>query len=185
MRMFVLAIAAACLFLSSTYAMTSERILVDDFRSNPETKWRFFADTVMGGVSSGRLEFKNKDGVSYARLSGDVSTANNGGFIQMRRTLGVKPAAAIKGVRLFVRGNNQNYFVHLRTSGTILPWQYYQASFPTSSDWREIRIPLSDFKRSSRMLIGTLRATSVKSIAIVAFGRNHKADVEVREIELF
>ena len=33
------------------------------------------------------------------------------------------------GVRLVVRGNAERYFVHLRTTGTVLPWQYYQAGF--------------------------------------------------------
>jgi hypothetical protein len=70
--------------------------------------------------------------IAYARMTGRVTTANNGGFIQIRKDLGSPPPEGTKGVRLIVRGNGERYFVHLRTSGTLLPWQYYQASFSTT-----------------------------------------------------
>ena len=180
-----LLIAAAIVFLSSIGGSMGQTMLIDDFRSKPEQRWRFFADTVMGGVSSGNVEFKTTDGVSFARLTGDVSTANNGGFIQIRRELETAPSGEIEGVRLVVRGNNQRYFVHLRTSWTVLPWQYYQAPYDVSSDWQEVRIPLSSFERSGKLLKKVPTASSIKSVAIVAFGRDHAADVEVREIGFY
>jgi hypothetical protein len=160
------------------------QITVDDFKSNPEQRWRFFADTVMGGRSTGQVEFRTGGGEAYARLSGEVTTANNGGFIQIRRDLKSVPGDA-QGIRLVVRGNGERYFVHLRTSGTILPWQYYQAGFSTTGAWREVRLPLSSFERSGRFLGNTPKASSLKSIGIVAFGRDHKADVEVLEIGFY
>ena len=42
-----------------------------------ENNWAYLADTVMGGVSQGTANFS--DGA--IRLSGQVSTKNNGGFI--------------------------------------------------------------------------------------------------------
>lgn len=185
MRVPGLLIATVIIYLSSIGASMGQTMLIDDFQSNSDQRWRFFADTVMGGVSSGNVEFKTKDGVSYARLSGDVSTANNGGFIQIRHELETAPSREIKGVRLVVRGNNQRYFVHVRTSWTVLPWQYYQASYDVSSDWQEIRIPLSSFERSGKLLKKVPTASSIKSVAIVAFGRDHAADVEVREIGFY
>ena len=87
MRALGLLTATSMLFLFSIIASMGQSMLVDDFQSGPEKRWRFFADTVMGGVSSGNVEFATKDGVSFARLTGDVSTANNGGFIQIRHEL--------------------------------------------------------------------------------------------------
>ncbi|MDX1937185.1 MAG: hypothetical protein SFU21_08705, partial [Flavihumibacter sp.] len=46
---------------------------------------------------------------------------------QARRDLTEPPPDTAEGVRIVVRGNGQRYFIHLRSSGTVLPWQYYQA----------------------------------------------------------
>jgi hypothetical protein len=47
----------------------------------------------------------------------------------MQLDLATSPPAGTTGVRLIVRGNDQRYFVHLGTGGTLLPWHYYQAGF--------------------------------------------------------
>jgi hypothetical protein len=100
-------------------------------------------------------------------------------------TINTDASNSAKGVRLVVRGNGQRYFVHLRTSGTVLPWQYYQGGFDSSEDWAEVRIPLSEFKPSGRILRSELRAGSVKSVGIVAYGRDHQADIRVQEIGFY
>ena len=47
-------------------------------------KWELITDSVMGGLSLGNLEAVNyKEGMFY-KLTGSVSTKNNGGFIQFR-----------------------------------------------------------------------------------------------------
>jgi hypothetical protein len=88
-------------------------------------------------------------------------------------------------LRLVVRGNEQRYFVHLRTSGTILPWQYYQAGFNVTQEWSEVRLPFTDFEASGRLLRAVPRPGSLKSIGIVAFGRDHKAEVDVRKVSFY
>lgn len=175
---------AFLLFGTVSYSVAQENML-EDFENKPETRWRFFADTVMGGVSSGQMMFKTDGGASYAKMTGRVSTANNGGFIQIRMDLPNAIPEGAKGLRLVVRGNNQKYFVHLRTNGTVLPWQYYQASFDVSSDWTEVRLPLGNFKASGRMLRSAPRAQSLKSVGIVAFGREHNAEIDVRAIGFY
>jgi hypothetical protein len=181
----LLIIAAACCISLGANIAKSDTALIDDFTSNSENKWRFFADTVMGGVSSGSVTFKTENGKSFAQMTGEVSTANNGGFIQIRHQLHSPPPSGTAGVQLTVRGNAQRYFLHLRTSGTILPWQYYQAAFDTQSKWQEIRIPLTKFERSGWILSKSIKRTSIRSIAVVAFGRNHKADIQVRELSWY
>jgi len=46
-------IVTAALVTWNPSAAIAEDIMIDDFKSQPETRWRFIADTVMGGVSSG------------------------------------------------------------------------------------------------------------------------------------
>lgn len=158
---------------------------IEDFKSQPETRWDFFTDGVMGGVSQGQASFITENGDVHAHMTGNVSTENNGGFIQIRMKLLDSAPKDAKGVRLVVRGNNQEYFVHLRTSGTRLPWQYYQASFDVSGDWKDVTILFTDFKPSGRFLRTTPKVNSLKSIGIVAFGRDHEADVDIREISFY
>ena len=163
----------------------AEDIMIEDFEVKPETRWRFFTDGVMGGVSSGQVKFLNDGNKAYAHMTGNVSTENKGGFIQMRMELPDGAPEDTVGVRLKVRGNGQTYFVHLRTSGTMLPWQYYQASFEATQDWTEVRLPLDAFKRSGQLLRAVPRSNGIKSIAVVAFGRNHQAEVDVREVGFY
>lgn len=157
----------------------------DTFDEAPQERWRFFTDTVMGGVSTGQVEFLQENTKTYARLTGTVSTENRGGFIQMRSALTDRLPDSAKGVRLITRGNGEAYFIHLRTSGTLLPWQYYQGRFEAPQSWTEQRIPFSAFTASGRLLKSELSAEAVTSIGIVAYGRDHQAEVEVLEVGFY
>ena len=102
-------------------------------------QWSYFADTVMGGVSDGSAEFQSNGSDNTIRLTGEVSTANNGGFhssrgLQFRWEL----AKGKTGIKLKVKGNGEQYYLHIRNSSTRLPWHYYQQGFETTSTWREI-----------------------------------------------
>lgn len=151
----------------------------------PDGGWRFFTDTVMGGVSSGRMDLLHENGRPFARMTGTVSTANRGGFIQMRIDLAAPPPGGTTGVRLIVRGNDQRYFVHLRTRGTVLPWQYHQAGFDVTRDWAEVRIPLDTFTASGALLRGVPQAAAIRSVAVVAYGRDHEAMIDLAEIGFY
>lgn len=171
-------------FLASLPAMADDPAM-ETFDDRPQDRWRFFTDRVMGGVSDGSVAFLTEGGNGFARLSGRVSTANNGGFVQMQTRLdaGAPPGAA--GVRLVVRGDGQRYFVHLRDRGTRRPWHYYRASFPTTAAWDEIRIPFEAFEFSGAGLSHKLTPGSLVSLGIVAFGRDHEALVEVSEVSFY
>ena len=121
----------------------------------------------------------------FYRLEGAVSTRNNGGFIQLRRSIAKKTVDYAAGAYLKVRGNGQQYYLHLRTSGTLLPWQYYQASFTTTDQWQIVKIPLSSFARSGNWLSKAVKPSSIRSIGIVAFGRDHSADIKIAEIGFY
>ena len=163
----------------------AEVSMIEDFKTQPETRWRFFADSVMGGVSSGQMRFESQKGQTFARMTGRVSTKNNGGFIQMQMDLRTPPREGAVGVRLMVRGNDQGYFVHLRTRGSVLPWQYYQAGFDVTGDWAEVRLPFTAFAPSGALLRAALRPGSLTSVGIVAYGRDHDAAIDVRVVGFY
>ena len=101
----------------------------------------------MGGVSDGKFIVEKVDGVKCYRMTGDVSTKNNGGFIQIRTKL--SPEISSKdydGVYVKVYGNEKNYNLHLRTSLTLAPWQYYSYTFTAIKNWSEIRHHLNNLK---------------------------------------
>ena len=175
---------ASFLLILSQNAMAEQKLL-DDFKNKPEDRWKFIADTVMGGISSGQLSFSVDDNANFARMVGKVSTENNGGFIQFRRSVINGLPSKTKGLRLSLRGNGQKYFVHIRTKGTFLPWQYYQQSFMANEDWSETTMLLNEFRPSGVLLRKTIDPKSIKSIGIVAFGRDHEAEIDVRKISFF
>jgi hypothetical protein len=181
-RVGVVAIISAAVL---TNAAPTFSFQFDKFEGQPQSRWSFFANTVMGGESSGWLEFVRTNSGIHARLTGDVSTADNGGFIQIRRQLDSRLPAGVTGIRLFVRGNNERYYIRLRTRGTMLPWQYYQSGFEAGTNWTEVRLPLSEFEAFGNLLRKRPAAWSIRSVGIVAYGRDHKVNLEVREIGFY
>jgi len=162
-----------------------EDVIFDDFNNNPAKRWEFIADTVMGGVSEGDVSFIKEENKFYAKMVGNVSLENNGGFIQFRRKIEQKLKDNLSGIKIIVRGNGLEYYVHIRTKGTFLPWQYYQAPFMAQNSWEEIDISFDKFKRSGIMLSRKFTAKNITSIAIVAYGKNHKANIEVDNISFY
>lgn len=145
--------------------------------------WSYFADTVMGGVSDGTASFENAQ--SAIHLAGTVSTANNGGFIQVRTNVSSDAAKSAKGISLTVKGNNDTYYVHLRNRSARIPWQYYAAKFKASGEWQTIKIPFTAFQRSSSLMPKDFNPDTTKSLGLVAFGKNYTADLYARTIEFY
>ena len=146
-----------------------------------------FTDQVMGGVSRGSAARDTVGGISCLRLRGVVSLQNNGGFIQAAVPLyledGPLDASAFTGIRLTVRGDGETYFIHLRTGDTRLPWQYYQAAFPTDGQWREVDVPFRAFRGES--LSAQLDRSRLERLGIVAAKKAFTADVAVARIALY
>jgi hypothetical protein len=166
-------------------AANGDKLLTYGFDADSRLNWAYFSDQVMGGVSEGTVDYRDENGASYAHMTGSVSTENNGGFIQIRRAVAKGSVSSAVGVYVKVRGNSQNYFIHLRTSGTVLPWQYYQAGFDTTEEWQTVRLPFAEFERSGSWLRKSLSPNSIRSIGILAYGRDHQADIDIAEIGFY
>jgi len=148
-------------------------------------EWSYSADTVMGGISEGSAKFENSGSDKAIRLTGEVSTANNGGFIQVRTSVSWGLAKGKAGIKLKVKGNGEQYYLHIRNSSTRLPWHYYQQGFNTTTAWQEIKLPFKSFMKSSSLMRTAIKNSTIKTIGIVAYGKNHKADISVLSLEFY
>jgi hypothetical protein len=186
-----LAMILVLLMMVSDSGAAASGLLIDDFArddgvSRLGTRWRVVTDQVMGGVSGASMALQVVDGRRALCLSGDVSLANNGGFVQMNLDLassGVMDASAFDGVRLVVRGNSEIYNLHLKTAATTMPWQSYRAEFAAGPRWRELRLPFADFV--PHRLVPALDVSRLRRLGIVAIGRAMRADVCVAEVGLY
>lgn len=143
-------------------------------------EWAFLSDRVMGGISEGSASL----GGCAVRLSGRVSTANRGGFIQVRTELPRGLPDTVEGLVLKAKGMPGRYYVHLRTARDRRPWQFHQASFEVGEDWREVRIPFRDFEARGGAANGVAPG-EVRFVGLVAWGRDHDADVALSGIGLY
>lgn len=168
---------ATCIGLATNGGET-QNMSIEDFSGEPAETWRFVSDRVMGGVSNGEFQILKDDTTDFARLTGTVSTENNGGFIQFRRDLEAPFDATSTGLTLSVRGNGASYFVHLRTKSSMRPWQYFAAPFETNAKWSEVVLPWSAFGARGG-LQGDLVPSEITSIGIVAYGADFEALVDV------
>lgn len=147
-------VQAATKQLKSVHTV-DEKVIFDFCQPSYDLKetWGALDDVVMGGVSESNIRLMD----SVALFSGNVSTANSGGFASVR-TRNFEPPfnlTGYEGVVLHVKGDGNRYKFMLRSEdqwdGTA-----YCYSFDTTADsWIDVRIPFTD-------LIPVFRAKTVK-----------------------
>ena len=185
-------LAALLLALAIAARAESDAMLIDDFSrqdfvSKLGTQWRTVSDRVMGGVSQSSLAYVVVDGNSGLRLTGDVRLDNNGGFIQAALDLAPHgqslDASSYTGIRLVVRGNAQQYSLHLRTPDAVRPWQSYRAHFSAGPAWRTIDLPFDAFVPFR--LEPALDTKNLTRMGLVAIGREFSADLMVARVSQY
>ena len=173
---------------SLTLTATAEDTLpmiFEDFTSGATERWDYVADRVMGGVSSGEAQIVRDGAYSAVHLTGTVSTDNNGGFIQVRHRFAGGWGKDTRGLRISAKGNDQIFYVFLRTKGLSRVWYSYRFAFEVSSEWAEFEMDFDQFKPSHEGMPKTFTPDIIQSIGFVAYGRNHEADLTVRQIEIY
>lgn len=122
--------------------ISSNKKLIFDFK-NPSNDlketWGAVDDVVMGGVSESSLQLLE----NTALFSGNVSTANSGGFVSVRTKNFETPVnlTGYKGIELRVKGDGKRYKFFIRTDPK---WDgvAYSYSFDTEPDtWITVCIP--------------------------------------------
>ena len=174
------------IILSLCVQINAMNLLNDQLKDSEKffKNWEYISDRVMGGVSTGKAEIKKEGDNFFLRLSGNVSTKNNGGFIQVRSDVD-ELADNFKGLRLKVKGEASSYFIHIRTNFLFLPWQFYSGEFFVDSEWKEIELFFKDFKKSNFYQPSSFSASEIKSIGFVAFGKDFNARLDIMEAQLF
>lgn len=186
------ALPGSIVFSAVTARAKSDDMLIDDF-SSPDftsklgTRWRGVSDKVMGGISEVSVTHDVIDGRPCLRLTGDVRLENSGGFLQAALDLASSgdtfDASGFAGVRVVVRGNGEQYSVHLRTPDNVHPWQSYRAHFTAGWDWETIDLPFAAF--APYRLDVPLDITRLRRIGLVAIGRAFFADLAVSELGFY
>ena len=165
-------------------AATTE--IIDDLSQPPPrasngAAWELIADRVMGGLSSGTMRREIIEGRDAIRMRGDVSIANNGGFLQI--ALDLAPSGATvdasrwAGIEIDVLGNGERYNMHLRTADAVRPWQSWRRSFIATPFWQTIRLPFAGFE--AHRIDDPLDLRSLRRVGIVAIGRAFQADIAI------
>ena len=166
-----------------------DALVIDDFSSAPNAtiggRWSYTSDRVMGGVSNGGGAYETVDDRISIRLYGDVSTAQNGGFIQVSlridgRRINAKDYA---GIEIDVLGNGEDYNVHVTTTRSFPPWRFYKHTFATTETWTRIRLPWSDF--TSETFRQPLDPSTINRLNLTAYARDFEADLAVSRIALY
>ncbi len=154
--------------------------------TNQSQKWNFITDQVMGGLSTGKFKIDEIEGRKCYRMTGSVTTKNNGGFIQIRTKLNPEiNTSHYKGIYFIVYGNKKNYSLHLRTELTFAPWQYYFFTFHSTNSWIEIRAPFYKFIKSNFYQPKSILGQNIKSIGLVAGFDNFESDICMGEIGFY
>jgi len=184
----VIILMAISILTLSSKVTADEDVLAYPFNADSGKYWQYVSDRVMGGISDGKVILEQDGEMYYVRLTGNVSTANNGGFIQLRAGVSFanseKDGKNLQGVRLNVRGNGETYYIHIRTNESWSPSDYYATTFKADADWKMIDLPFNKFERrwskDSR-----LDPKKIRSFGIVAYGRDHISDISVSTIEFY
>ena len=146
--------------------------------------WEFVSDKVMGGISEGEVVQCADEG---ARLTGQVSLENNGGFVQMAFDL--EPDGAARdvsdwtGLQMEVRGNDERYEVRLRTEQLSRPWQSYMLDFHATSEWQTLQLPFGHFMPHRTEI--PLELTALRRVGVLGIGREFFADITVKSVALY
>ena len=180
---------ALILCASPTLAL-AQHMLIDDFETPGQAslggRWSWSTDQVMGGVSDGQAQYVPAEGGQGIHLQGQVSTANNGGFIQISLAFaGLLDASDFTGIELRVRGDGQPYYLHLRDRNTRLPWQVFTARYETSGSWQSVRVPFSAFAPYSSRTGGTLDPSALRRIGLVAGYADTMADLTIGDVRFY
>ena len=184
----------------TTIASADEDVLSFPFTLDNVKDWKYFSDQVMGGVSDGQVSLEQDGDMVFTRLTGNVRTDNNGGFIQLRTSTSLsnkplmfkmlhnskKDGKKLKGVRLKVKGNGEKYHIFLQTTIFYrLPTGYHITTFDTSPDWKMVDLPFNKFKELNSNKNSNFDANNIKTFGIVAYGRDFTSDLSVSSIEFY
>ena len=121
-------------------------LVIFDFTKEADLKnWYVINDTVMGGVSAGKM---GKDAAGNGLFEGHVSLDNNGGFTSVRYDAGKIKLQGYSKFLIVLKGDGKAYQFRVKTN--TKDYYAYVYSFETTGNWQTIEIPFSNMVPSFR-----------------------------------
>ncbi len=144
--------------------------------------WRFIKDQVMGGKSDGfmALNKSTNENFDFISAKGNVST-DGGGFLMFRKEIDANDLNDFSKVKFKARGNNEKYFIHIKTRGSIFPWVRYLSEFEVTNEWQDFEIEFNEFIRYSNKSPKkrNLNPKKIKLIGVEASGRDFDMEIDI------
>jgi len=155
------------------------------FHSPQDIKdWEIVNDQVMGGCSSGSLQWNPEQSMSF---SGIIRSDNGGGFASIRRLIPKNTAS--EGLSICFKGD---YTVKLkvRTDPFLDGVDYASFAQGEPDKWTTARIPFGDFKPYFRGLqlpdAAPLAPTDIQQLGLLIGGQQFGPfEIQLRSIELY
>lgn len=153
-------------FFHQTQLLASEKTLAS-FESEESVKaWTSVNDDVMGGRSTGEFARTDKGSLIFR---GEISLENRGGFASIRMKKGDLDLTGATALVVKVKGDGRTYWVDLRSRNQMAA-SSYRAYLPTSAgEWKEVRLPISDFKLQAFGQDLPLKAIDPASVSTLGF----------------
>lgn len=121
-------------------------LVIFDFKKEADLKnWHVVNDTVMGGVSAGKM---GTDAEGNGLFEGHVSLDNNGGFTSIRYEAGKTKLQGYSKFVIVLKGDCKAYQFRVKTNSK--DYYSYVYSFQTTDNWQTIEIPFSSLAPSFR-----------------------------------
>lgn len=162
----------------------NSEILICDFKSLKDAnRWYQTNDDVMGGISNSNMIYDNN---GLGVFSGEVSTANNGGFAMTRLPVDLNLSENSKKIVLKAKGDDKMYQFRIKATSNQRYW--YVHTFLAPNEMKEIEIPLKDFYPSFRgykLDIGNFNSNTISEVAIlIGNKKNEEFKLEIDKITI-
>lgn len=125
---------------------TVQPALIYNFQKDASTAgWRVVDDSVMGGLSQGKLKVND---VGHGEYTGTVSLENNGGFSSLRYRFDRTSVTDYTTIALRIKGDGKRY--QFRVKDKKGQYHSYITFFETTGEWQDVEIKLADMFPSFR-----------------------------------
>jgi uncharacterized protein YbjT (DUF2867 family) len=157
--------------LAQQYLLSPDPTIFDFTQPTDDLKttWGAVDDVVMGGVSSSQIQVSR----DCAIFSGQVSTANNGGFASVRTRNFSPPLnlAHYEGIEIRIKGDGKRYKLITRCEGKWDGLSYCYSFDTLNNTLQTLRIPFQQcipvFRAKTVPEVGKFDPTSVYSLQLM------------------
>jgi NADH dehydrogenase [ubiquinone] 1 alpha subcomplex assembly factor 1 len=158
--------------------------LIYNFQKDAFTSgWRVVDDSVMGGLSQGKLTTNDAGhGVYY----GTVSIENNGGFSSLRYRFDQTSVFDFTTIVLRIKGDGKRYQFRVRDKKEQS--HSYITYFKTTGEWQDIEIKLADMFpsfRGRKLTIPNFNHNQIEELAfLIGNKRSESFELMIDKIEM-